>query len=67
MIKNLLIISTLILALKVSAQKVQHFSLKDLLAKQVNTLLTQGTISGELGIIGYFTYQQGAVVPTHQP
>ncbi|BAV06930.1 hypothetical protein FLA_2950 [Filimonas lacunae] len=48
------------------AQNVQHFNLQSLPAKQMNELLTRSTISGQSGTIGYFTYQKGAVVPTHQ-
>jgi quercetin dioxygenase-like cupin family protein/sugar lactone lactonase YvrE len=64
--KKLMFASILMLCLSARAQKVQHFSFKELLAKQVNALLTRSTISGESGTIGYFTYQKGAVVPVHQ-
>jgi len=55
--KSLIIVSALTLSLPAAAQEVQHFSFKDLPAKQVNALLTRSTISGESGTIGYFTYQ----------
>ncbi|WP_256010260.1 L-dopachrome tautomerase-related protein [Desertivirga xinjiangensis] len=64
--KNLLFTSCMMFMLQATAQEVQHFSLKDLPAKKVNALLTRSTLSGESGTIGYFTYQKGAVVPTHQ-
>lgn len=64
--KSFILISALLLSLSAAAQEVQHFSFKDLPAKQVNALLTRSTISGESGTIGYFTYQKGAVVPVHQ-
>jgi quercetin dioxygenase-like cupin family protein len=64
--KNLLLMMTILLAAKISAQDVQTFTLKELPTKPVNELLTRGMISGEQGTIGYFTYKKGAVVPTHQ-
>lgn len=57
---------TMLFAMKISAQNVQTFTLKELPTKPVNELLTRGMISGEQGTIGYFTYKKGAVVPTHQ-
>ncbi|PZU24409.1 MAG: cupin domain-containing protein [Chryseobacterium sp.] len=64
--KQLLAAVFVLLALRVSAQQVQHFELKKLPVKPVNELLTRGMISGEQGTIGYFVYKKGAVVPTHQ-
>ncbi|MFC3158367.1 cupin domain-containing protein [Chryseobacterium arachidis] len=64
--KNLLLMMTMLFAMKISAQNVQTFTLKELPTKPVNELLTRGMISGEQGTIGYFTYKKGAVVPTHQ-
>ncbi|MCS3532891.1 cupin domain-containing protein [Chryseobacterium sp. JUb7] len=64
--KNLLLMITMLFAMKISAQNVQTFTLKELPTKPVNELLTRGMISGEQGTIGYFTYKKGAVVPTHQ-
>jgi quercetin dioxygenase-like cupin family protein len=64
--KRFILISGLTLSLSAAAQEVQHFSFKELPAKQVNALLTRSTISGESGTIGYFTYRKGAVVPVHQ-
>lgn len=57
---------SMLFAMKISAQNVQTFTLKELPTKPVNELLTRGMISGEQGTIGYFTYKKGAVVPTHQ-
>ncbi|SFS44609.1 cupin domain-containing protein [Sphingobacterium wenxiniae] len=48
------------------AQEVKKFTLADLPSKNVNSLLTRGSIFGEQGNIGYFTYKKGPVVPTHQ-
>lgn len=64
--RNLIFASILMFCLSARAQEVQHFSFKDLPAKQVNSMLRRSTISGESGTIGYFTYQKGAVVPVHQ-
>ncbi|SFQ55072.1 L-dopachrome tautomerase-related protein [Flavobacterium akiainvivens] len=66
MAKNLITAIALAIAWVGQAQQVQHFSFKSLPVKQVNELLTRGTISGESGTIGYFTYKKGAVVPVHQ-
>jgi len=66
MAKNLMTAISLTIMWLGQAQQVQHFSFKDLPVKQVNELLTRGTISGESGTIGYFTYKKGAVVPVHQ-
>jgi quercetin dioxygenase-like cupin family protein/sugar lactone lactonase YvrE len=64
--KSFILIGALVLSLSAAGQEVQHFSFSDLPAKQVNSLLTRGMISGESATIGYFTYKKGAVVPKHQ-
>lgn len=64
--KKLVFVIVIISTLKLPAQEVKKFTLKDLPSKPVNELLTRGMISGENGTIGYFTYKKGAIVPTHQ-
>ena len=46
MAKNLMTAISLTIMWLGQAQQVQHFSFKDLPVKQVNELLTRGTISG---------------------
>lgn len=65
--KRIFIIGILVFtSITLNAQGVKKFTLKDLPAKNINELLTRGSVFGEKGTLGYFAYKKGAVVPTHQ-
>lgn len=47
------------------AQEVRHLQLDTMRAKQLSTLITRRTASGEAATFGYFEMKKGAVVPLH--
>lgn len=48
------------------AQQVRHLQLDTMQAKQLSTLITRRTASGENATFGYFQMKKDAVVPLHQ-
>jgi quercetin dioxygenase-like cupin family protein len=53
------------LTINLQAQEVRHWQLDTMQAKQLSTLISRRTASGEGATFGYFEMKKGAVVPLH--